>query len=74
MKYLAAVFVLAGATANAAPPQPPVAPQPDLRRTLQQYHDVSATAPRQLTAAERAELRRQLIEFRQVAPPPQKRR
>ena len=60
MKYLMA-FAMAGAGACAAGPQ---SPRPaDLRQTVQQYHPaVVAPAPRQLSARERAELRRQLAE------------
>ena len=68
MKYLAVVFGLASAAACAAPPTPPPAPAAavvDLRQALQQYRLDSSAAPRQLTPVERAELRRQLSEFRQ---------
>jgi hypothetical protein len=69
MKYLAAALALASVAAAAAPPsqRQPV----DLRRTLEQYHPESSTPqPRQLTAVERAELRRQLSEYKQ---PPRRR-
>ncbi|MBC5783294.1 hypothetical protein H8N03_10085 [Ramlibacter sp. USB13] len=68
MKYLAAVFALAGAAASAAPPPPhPALVAPDLRQALQQYHRDGASGPRQLTPVERAQLRRQLSEY---GPPP----
>jgi hypothetical protein len=68
MKYLAAPVVLACAcAAGAAPaePQPQQVPVRDLRQVLQQYQGTTPTPPppRQLTAAERAELRRQLVEY-----------
>jgi hypothetical protein len=79
MKYFAAAaLALWGAGALAAPPQPtqpPAPPPPDLRQMLQQYQVTSSAAPRplpearQLTEAERAELRRQLSEYAQPAPP-----
>ena len=65
MKYLAATFALACLGADVAPPAPAVAqpvPAGGLRQTLQQYHPSSGSAPRQLTPAEREELRRQLSE------------
>jgi hypothetical protein len=77
MKYLAAVaLAVRCAAALAGPPQPihsPAPPPPDLRQILQQYQVTSSTAPRaapkarQLTEAERAELRRQLSEYAQPA-------
>lgn len=79
---LAALAGLAGATpALAAAPAPPVvAPAAaSLRQAVQQYHpSSSAPAPRQLTAQERAELRRQLLESRRArqripAPKPERR-
>jgi hypothetical protein len=81
MKYFAAAaLALWGAGALAAPPQPvhsPAPPPPDLRQMLQQYQvtSTSTTAPRQmtearqLTDAERAELRRQLSEYAQPVAP-----
>ena len=68
MKYLAAALALASVAASATPPEPrqPV----DLRRTLQQYPADNPPQTRQLTAVERAELRRQLSEHKQ---PPQRR-
>ncbi len=68
MKYLAAALALATVAAMAA--QPTERASVDLRRTLQQYPAESTPQPRQLTAVERAELRRQLSESRQ---PPQRR-
>ena len=62
MKYLAAALAFASAAALAAPGSQPPA---DLRRTLQQYHPTRSPAPRELSPGERAELRRQLIEYRQ---------
>jgi hypothetical protein len=66
MKYLAACVVLCAGSATAAPqPQPQQIPQRELRQVLQQYHpDTKPAAPRQLTPVERAELRRQLDEYR----------
>jgi hypothetical protein len=69
MKCLAAVFAIASLSAGAAPPEQ--RPVQDLRQSLRQYHTAGTAAPRQLTPVERAELRRQLIEF---VPPPAKRR
>lgn len=64
MKYLAAVLFLLATTAFAQPPQRVV----DLRQVLQQYDAAGAPQPpRQLTADERAQLRKQLAEF---TPPP----
>ena len=65
MKYLATTLALACLGADAALPQPAVVqpvPAGGLRQTLQQYHPSSGSAPRQLTPAEREELRRQLSE------------
>ena len=72
MKYLAAALAFASAAAAAAPGSQPPA---DLRRTLQQYHPTRSPAPRELSPVERAELRRQLIEYKQVPhrPPPRRR-
>jgi hypothetical protein len=65
MKYLAACVVLGCAGAATAAPQPQQIPQRDLRQVLQQYHPGTTTPPpRQLTPSERAELRRQLDEYR----------
>lgn len=56
---------------------PPAPPPPDLRQALQQFrpeaNPVPTPAPRQLTPAERAQLRRQLSEFAQPAPQPHRR-
>lgn len=60
MKYLAAALALACAGAGAAPVRPD--PAAGLRRALQQYHPERSPAPRQLSAGERAELRRQIAE------------
>ena len=71
MKYLtAAALAVLCAGSFAAPPQParqspPPAPPLDLRQLLQQYHGASDAVPRQLSEAERAELRRQLMEYSQ---------
>ncbi|HEY0825338.1 MAG TPA: hypothetical protein VGD76_16240 [Ramlibacter sp.] len=67
MKYLAAALVLACGAAMAAPPSPG-RPPVDLRRSLQQLQVEGAPQPRRLTARERAELRRQLSEYRQPRP------
>ena len=69
MKYLAcAVLACAGAAGAAPAPEPRPEPQPPLRQALQQYQP-GATAPtpppRELTPLERAELRRQLVEYGQ---------
>lgn len=71
MKYLAAALAFASAAAVAAPGMPAPA---DLRRTLQQYHPTRSPAPRELSPGERAELRRQLIEYKQspYGPPPRR--
>jgi hypothetical protein len=63
MKYLVALFVgiAAALPAHAQPPQR----ASDLRKALQQYHPAGPLRPRELSPAERAELRRQLSEFRQ---------
>lgn len=53
------LLALAGAAGATPTPQPPPA---DLRQALQQYQKIVAPAPRQLSAEERAELRRQLAE------------
>jgi hypothetical protein len=65
MRFVAVVFAFACLAASAAP-QPPAQPAADLRRAVRQYDAGSEAAPRRLTAAERAELRRQLTE---QAPP-----
>ena len=66
MKYLAAALALVGAGALADPRRPPPQPVPALRQVVQQYDAVRKMAPpRQLNAAERAELRRQVIEYGQ---------
>jgi hypothetical protein len=71
MKYLAAALAFASAAAAAAPGSQPA----DLRRVLQQYHPTRGPAPRELSPVERAELRRQLIEFKQrPSRQPQRRR
>jgi len=65
MKVL--VALLAGlAIASAAHAQQPQRVS-DLRQALRQYHSAGAPRPRELSPAERAELRRQLSEFRQPA-------
>lgn len=55
----AALFAvsLAGVAQSAPPPNPAVV---DLRQVLQQYHPGSPAPARELSAPERAELRRQL--------------
>ena len=69
MKYLAGAFLgLACLAAQAVPPPNPDHPS-ELRKALGQYHPASSVAPpRQLTPAERAELRRQLSETPKPAP------
>jgi hypothetical protein len=78
MKYLAAaVSALAWTALQAAPTmpsRPSEPPPPDLRQALQQYHPGTSAPLRQLTSAERAELRRQLTEFAQPAQRAQARR
>ena len=65
MKYLAACWVLGCAAAASAAPQPQDIPQRDLRQVLQQYQlGPKPPPPRELTPTERAELRRQLDEYR----------
>jgi hypothetical protein len=78
MKYFAVVVsALAWASVQAAqepPPRPPAPPEPpDLRQVLQQYHPGTVAAPRQLSPAERAELRRQLTDYAQPARKQQRR-
>jgi len=74
MKYLAAaVPALAWLAVQAAPMTPswpPAPPPPDLRQAVQQYHPGSVAVPRQLSPAERAELRRQLTDYGRPAPAP----
>lgn len=77
MKRLAAAvpafawaLALAGPARPDQPPAAPPLPVPDLRQAVQQYHPGTGAGPRQLTAAERAQLRRQLTEFGQPAPAP----
>ena len=66
MKSSVAVLALACAAAGAAPKPPPQRPAPGLRQVVEQYDAVRKTAPpRQLSPAERAELRRQVIEYGQ---------
>ena len=79
MNLLPAVLALAGFGAWAAPPQqfampqqfpmpqPQPRPQQDLRQSLHQFRQDGSPAPRQLSPGERAELRRQLIEYRPPA-------
>jgi DNA-binding GntR family transcriptional regulator len=59
------LLLLAGACAGCwAAPQPPARPAADLRESLQQVRPGGARpAPRQLTPAELAQLRRQLADF-----------
>ena len=62
-QYAAAVLALASLAAGATPPAQNGA---DLRRLLSQARQgTAAPAPRQLSPAQRAELRRQLSEARQ---------
>lgn len=70
MKYLVAVL-LAWTGAQAGPPPQPPEPRPQvpLRQVLEQFHPGGGVAPRQLSASERAELRRQLSEFGQAPNP-----
>ncbi len=71
MKYVFALVLALGGLAAQAAPQRQEAPKPepprDLREALQQYHPGGGGTPalRQLTPEERAELRRQLSQFRQ---------
>ncbi|MDB5858687.1 MAG: hypothetical protein JWQ76_2376 [Ramlibacter sp.] len=66
MKYILAVLAAAACVVASAQPAQRVA---DLRRVLEQYHPASAPhpQPRQLTPEERAQLRRQLADFKQPA-------
>jgi hypothetical protein len=58
MKYpVVCLTLLCTGALQAAPPA-----APDLRQALQQYHPGSVAPPRQLSAEERVELRRQLAE------------
>ena len=68
MKYLAAALALAGVAASAAPPPNPDLQIPDLRQALRQYDRDGDALPRRLSPAERAELRRQLMEYQRPAP------
>lgn len=62
--FLPALLALAGLAASAAPPPLEKA---DLRRVLSQVqHTPAATAQRKLSPEQRAELRRQLKEARQL--------
>jgi hypothetical protein len=65
MKYLACAILACVGAAGAAPASQPPQPQPPLRQALQQYQPGTTTrpAPRELTEQERAELRRQLVEY-----------
>lgn len=65
MKYLVALLV-AGFAGPPACAQAATGAS-ELRKALQQYHPAGPIRPRELTPAERAELRRQLSEFRQPA-------
>lgn len=66
MKFILAGLAVACAAAAAGTPHRPA---PDLRQAVQQYHPTAAPPPpRQLSAQERAELRRQLSENRQPLP------
>ena len=66
MKYLLAV--LAGALFAGAHASPPPRPASDLRHVLQQVKSGGGTATRQLSAEDRAELRRQVQEAAQPRP------
>ena len=68
MKYLIAVLAAAACTVASAQPAQRVG---DLRRVVEQYHPASAPhpQPRQLTPDERAQLRRQLADFKQPPTP-----
>jgi hypothetical protein len=61
MKYFLAALGLFAADAALAAPAVPQATG-GLRQTLQQYHSTGTPGPRQLSAIERAELRRQISE------------
>lgn len=66
MKSLAAALALVCAGALADPRKPPPPSAPPLRQVVQQYDAVrKAPPPRQLSPAERAELRRQVLEYGQ---------
>jgi hypothetical protein len=67
MNAIPAVLAFATLAATAGQDPPPETRQPpaDLRRTVQHYDSGRAPVPRELTPAERAELRRQLSEFGQ---------
>jgi hypothetical protein len=72
MKYLVVACALAAGVPCAATTDPPQARTADLRQALRQYHPGTAPAPRELSAGERAELRRQLSEQGQPARRPLK--
>jgi hypothetical protein len=65
MLFAAALLALAGVAVAAPAPAPPAsAPDPGLRRTLEDFLRQEPQAPpRQLSPDERAELRRQLMEY-----------
>jgi hypothetical protein len=64
MKSITCAIVVCAGAAGAAPARPPQPESPPLRQTLQQYHPgATAPRPRELTPVERAELRRQLVEY-----------
>jgi hypothetical protein len=67
MNVIPAVLALATIAAAAGQEPQPDSRQPpaDLRRTVQHYDSGRPAMPRELTPAERAELRRQLSEFGQ---------
>jgi hypothetical protein len=70
MQKIFAVLAAAVCAGACAQPAQRVA---DLRRVLEQYHPASApqthAPPRELTAEERAQLRRQLADYKQPATP-----
>ncbi|MBE7367893.1 hypothetical protein [Ramlibacter pallidus] len=72
MKYLAASLAVACATTNVGAAPPPNPHVVHLREVLQQYHPGSAPSPRALSASERAELRRQLLEQAAPSIPPKR--
>jgi hypothetical protein len=64
MKSVAVLLVLVCAAASADPRKPQQPPAPGLRQVVEQYDTVrKAPQPRELSPAERAELRRQVTEF-----------
>ncbi|HEX7889811.1 MAG TPA: hypothetical protein VF522_10660 [Ramlibacter sp.] len=66
MKFLAVVLALVCTGAGADPRKPQPQPVPALRQVVEQYDTVrKVPQPRELSPAERAELRRQVSEYGQ---------